>query len=477
MKKIYKISSILILFIVFIISQGCEKDALETKPTDSISSVDVFESAESAYGVLISVYRDWREADNLFAGFSYLQMVADAMGPDFQKRAQYEAQIAYSAFNPDGGSARYPWALLYKSINKINDLLANLDDVSGSQEDIDRVRGEALAMRGFSYFELVKRYQHTYAIASNMPGVPIYTEPTTAESVGNPRSSVSDVYTQILSDLTQAVSLMSIDRKQKGYFNINVVYAVLARVYLTMEDWPNAITYAQSARAGYPLMSAEEWQSGFMDISNPEWIWGQNNSAEENQGPGSPSAQMTPFATAQWAWTSNTLPSLYSATDIRGELIVEQADGQDNNFKFLMADPLYSGDYPYIRSAEMYLIEAEALAKSGNEPDAQDALFAVQLRADPNAVKSTATGQALVDEILLEKRKEFWGEGVYFFDILRNQMPLIREAEHESPLSIPANSWEFILPIPEREFLINKNLDITTDQNPTTGVFTGNEFN
>ena len=475
MKKIYKIISIIIMFLALIISQGCESEFLDTQPTDSVSKPDVFESTESAYGVLISVYRDWREADNLFAGFSYLQMVADAMGPDFMKRAQYETQVAYSAFNPDGGSARYPWALLYRSINNINDLLANLDNISGTQEDIDQLKGEALAMRGFCYFELVKRYMHTYAIASSMPGVPIYTEPTTAESVGNPRSSVSDVYTQILSDLTEAESTMSTGRKQKGYFNINVVYAVLARVYLTMEDWPNAITYARLARDGYPLMSAEEWQNGFMDISNPEWIWGQNNSAEENQGPGSPSAQMTPFATAQWAWSSNTLPSLYSATDVRGELF-EEDDAQYNNFKFQMADPLYSGDYPYIRSAEMYLIEAEALAKSDNEPDAQDALYAVQLRADPNAVESTATGQDLIDEIILEKRKEFWGEGVYFFDMLRNQMPLVREPEHEAPLNIPANSWEFILPIPEREFLINKNMDRTTDQNPLTGVFTGNEF-
>jgi len=55
-------------------------------------------------------------------------------------------------------------------------------------------------------------------------------------------------------------------------------------------------------------------------------------------------------------------------------------------------------------------------------------------------------------------------------------MSLVRDPDHQTVLSLPANSWEFIFPIPEREFLINKNLDITTDQNPVTGVFTGNEF-
>jgi len=62
-----------------------------------------------------------------------------------------------------------------------------MDDVNGSQAEIDKVKGEALAMRGYCYFELVRRYQHTYGIASNQPGIPIYTEPTTSETLGNPR--------------------------------------------------------------------------------------------------------------------------------------------------------------------------------------------------------------------------------------------------------------------------------------------------
>lgn len=475
MNNIYKINSFLILFLAFVILQGCESDFLESKPTDSVSKDDVFESAESARGVLAAIYRVWRTTDNTYTGLTFLTQCADAMGPDMQKIASYEQVIAYSAMNQDGATVRYPWQMLYNNINNINDLLANLDDVSGLQAEIDQVRGEALAMRGYCYFELVRRYQHTYAIASSMPGVPIYTEPTTSETLGNPRSSVSEVYTQILSDLTQASSLMSTDRQHKGYFNVDVINAILARVYITMEDWTNAITNAQLARQDYPLMSAEDWQGGFTDVSNSEWIWGQKNSADENPGIGSAANHLVPIiAGAVWFWPPNELPALYSATDIRGELFELQADGRYFNFKFqIIMDPYNSGDYPYIRSVEMYLIEAEAMAKSSNESGAQDALYEVQLRADPSAVKSTATGQALIDEILIEKRKEFWGEGIIFFDMLRNQMPLVRDPDHQAPLSFPANSWEFIFPIPEREFLINRNLDITTDQNPLTGVYTG----
>ncbi len=183
MNKIYKNSSIMILILAFIILQGCESDFLETHPTDSVSKPDVFESAESARGVLISVYRSWREADNLYA-WSYISYIFAQMpwGRIFKKESTMNRKLHIAHSTRNGGAVRYPWELLYRSINNINDLLANLDGVSGTQAEIDKVRGEALAMRGFSYFELVRRYQHTYAIASSMPGVPIYTEPTTAET-------------------------------------------------------------------------------------------------------------------------------------------------------------------------------------------------------------------------------------------------------------------------------------------------------
>ncbi|HUS85854.1 MAG TPA: hypothetical protein VMW76_01340, partial [Bacteroidales bacterium] len=79
---------------------------------------------------------------------------------------------------------------------------------------------------------------------------------------------------------------------------------------------------------------------------------------------------------------------------------------------------------------------------------------------------------ALIDEIIEEKRKEFWGEGIYLRDMLRNQMPLVRDATHNYIYNLPANSWEFIFPIPESEILINVNIG-QSDQNPTSGVYSG----
>jgi hypothetical protein len=99
-------------------------------------------------------------------------------------------------------------------------------------------------------------------------------------------------------------------------------------------------------------------------------------------------------------------------------------------------------------------------------------LFAVQSKRDLSAVASGNTGAALINEILLEKRKEFWGEGIYFLDMLRLGLPLARDPLHMFVLNIPGNSWQFIFQIPESEFLINKSLNAATDQNPITGLIT-----
>jgi hypothetical protein len=126
----------------------------------------------------------------------------------------------------------------------------------------------------------------------------------------------------------------------------------------------------------------------------------------------------------------------------------------------------FSDDVVMMRVAEMYLIEAEAKAELG-EADAGDMLFELQSNRDPNAVKSGNTGQDLVDEILVERRKELYGEiGVSFLDIKRRQIPLVRTGNHPEAykFNFPSNSENFILRIPQRE--IDSNVNITeSDQN------------
>lgn len=124
-----------------------------------------------------------------------------------------------------------------------------------------------------------------------------------------------------------------------------------------------------------------------------------------------------------------------------------------------------------MRTSEMYLIKAECEARGegGGETAAQQTLFEIQDRAQPSAVQSTNTGQDLIDEILMERRKELAGEGFRMYDILRLGIPLERPnitgPNWSDVMSLPAYDDKMIFPIPEAE--IDANTELTrSDQNP-----------
>ena len=118
------------------------------------------------------------------------------------------------------------------------------------------------------------------------------------------------------------------------------------------------------------------------------------------------------------------------------------------------------GDFPWIRVAEMYLIEAEALARqTGKEDQAKDVLYLLAKNRDPQYLRSESSGDSLINEILIQRRVELWGEGRNFTDLKRLSLPLNRpEAAsgsmggHVASIAIkltePAgtNSWTWMIP-------------------------------
>jgi hypothetical protein len=119
------------------------------------------------------------------------------------------------------------------------------------------------------------------------------------------------------------------------------------------------------------------------------------------------------------------------------------------------------GDVPYMRASEMYLIEAEALARQGNTAQAATVLFDLVSKRDPSYVKSTKTGTALTDEIMFQRRIELWGEGFRFTDLKRLNQPLNRNNTNANSavaviydVAAGDNQWEFL--IPQREINANK---------------------
>ena len=237
-------------------------------------------------------------------------------------------------------------------------------------------------------------------------------------------------------------------------------------------------------------MTIDQYKSGFNDApSNPEWIWAALIIPDQGDTFGSYFGQIS--------WNGNTsyirgIPKrinkeLYdriSATDVRKTLwepspnatnfplpltTFARATYMSRKFKTRANDNTL-GDVPYMRLAEVYLMLAEAHARTpSGAANAQQALYDYESRRDPAYVKSTNTGTALINEIMDNRRTELWGEGFRFFDLKRLNQPLDRTvvsnfvaASVNGTMQIPAGDvkWQWAIPI----FEIQANPN--TEQNP-----------
>ncbi|HNN31038.1 MAG TPA: RagB/SusD family nutrient uptake outer membrane protein [Chitinophagaceae bacterium] len=175
------------------------------------------------------------------------------------------------------------------------------------------------------------------------------------------------------------------------------------------------------------------------------------------------------------------LYDLIPASDARKQVFTAPGTGTANFPDYCQKKHLvptigsWAADYLYMRASEMYLIEAEALArKGGAEAQAQAVLQAMVGLRNPTYNAAAFTGTALINEILLQRRIELWGEGFSLFDIKRTHSGLNRATgagNHGAPnfnpivYTQPDASPLFLMRIPQRE-LDNNTAMTAADQNP-----------
>lgn len=491
MKKKTLNTTYYISIILLILFAGCN-DFLETSPTDQVYHDNVFKTTELAETVLDGTYRMMREeVRNDQKTFDLRLDVMDGRDVMMNKSGFFNGdyELGIDKTTQDLGEVASLWNYYYRLINQTNNIVANIVNANGIQSDKDRINGEALTIRAYAYFYLINHFQHAWIKGKENPGVPIYTEPTSSETLGNPRGTVEDVYIRIITDLKDAINLLPAGetRLNKGYINQNVAKGLLARTYLFQEDYENAAKYAKEARSGYPLMSQEQYVASFNDFNNPEWMWGLPfNSKEILVSASFFSDYDLERPNSTWSIRiNNRFYGYFSETDCRAKLSVNgnyplimykneqpidlsitESDIMDSLITRKFRDKTdLTGHYVLMRSAEMMLIEAEAEAELGNNEKARDLLFEIQQRADNLALKSSSTGEDLVNEILLERRKELYGEGLAsVFDLKRKNLPLIREG-NQMQGGFEAGSNRLVWQIPMKEIDANQNIS-ESEQNP-----------
>lgn len=500
MKKNLIYSLIILLSGALFVS--CNPDFMEKFPTDAYGEAEIMGDTDGLFGALNGMHKNMYKQYNSSqyqSGQGGVNIFLDALGDDLvwphQGNGWFRTAWNWQDHrNKTASGTIYSYRFYYTLIANANMILDNVDEAKGPDNIKNIIKGQALTYRAHAYYNLVQQMAPRYnsSTASTQLATPLLTTFTTEPQ---PRATVAEVYAQIESDLAEAITLLDgYSRTGKSHLDKSIAQGIRARVALVKGEWANAQKYASDAIASSSakLMNQEEYLDGFADASNPEWMWGSIIIADQTLYFYSFHAYMSRFNSTNIRQAPKCINSdLYntiSDTDIRKTMWEpnptreNMADNQGPlptnyslypymNRKYNVANRGSSvGDIVYMRLAEMYLIKAEAEARQGNDEAARQTFYTMKVTRDHEYTLSTKSGADLIEEIMLDRRVELWGEGFRFYDLKRLDLPLVREANFNahgvvySKLSEPAgtNEWQFHFPQSEE----NTNPFIKENPNP-----------
>ncbi|WP_228852408.1 RagB/SusD family nutrient uptake outer membrane protein [Aegicerativicinus sediminis] len=424
------------------------------------------------------------------------------------------------------------WYHRYNIIANANAIINKATDGSLTEDArLKEIIGQAYTYRAFGYLSLVQHFAKGYLIGnpSSDPGVPLLYA-SEAPFTSEPRSTVQEIYDQCMSDINMAIDYFDGATQRptgsadgKSQLNIDVAYGLKARIALNSGQWRIAADAAKMARQNYPLMSESQWKSGFNTTLLPEVIWGSNvietettffrsyfylmcntfNGSQNRNNPKIADRRLvdaipdtdyrkdvflvdapntnTSAANGEGGWANNTNPLYTTEEEFEAaEKFYRDLYGWTTahnehpymHVKMLQKNPgtIDPDDIIYMRSAEMYLIEAEAETMLGNIAAAQAALQELGGARD-SAYDATAFGteSALMDQVKFQRGVELWGEGFGYTDKIRWDEGIDHGADGGSGASEvlyqdgfrqdrPSQNDSWIFKIPQKEIDANPNL-------------------
>ena len=478
------------------ISFGCSEEFLEKSPTDSFISNEDYEYSSNInpelldatlngiYSSLITTGTGGTDDHDDFGQKGY-DIMSDFLSGDMALSVStygwYRDLTTFNATQNYAEIENYKvWRYYYRVIKSCNKQIAALGGEDGfdtSNSSIVHAMGQAKALRAYAYFYLTQFYITEYNADSKV--LPIYTE---AVLEAHPQSTTKEVYDLIVKDLTEAIDyLEGFQRNNKSKVNQDIAKTLLAYTYGARGESADLDKAAQLtseviAAGNHTLMSSSEITGGFDDVNTSGWMWGYDLTLDMDFGLISWWGQMD-YYTYSYQWAGDrkvidqTLFDQIPADDARKGQFHQQPG---SSFHLLPINKFYhegrsaggqgvvTTDYVFMRIAEVYLLNAEMAAKSGDEATAKSSLKALVSQRMPDASYiDTLSGQSLLNEIYLQTRIELWGEGKSYLALKRNKANIVRGANHLSFVgeTIPHNDERIIFEIPQSEVQNNPFID------------------
>lgn len=469
-----RLRNIYLILLVASLGISCNK-ILDVTPRQSIDSSIALESPEAIQAALNACYAALRPSSMYGRDLIALpELLADNAGHTNNPNE------LYSEWRNLPGAHINIWQNSYFAINGLNNILKVLgQDQPGITEEFkERIQGQAYFLRALFYHNLMRVYAYdptAVVAASNRGGVPLITEPTLKlEDMQFPtRSTIAEAYELIYADLENAIRLL--EGKTIGgtepefYASAGAASALLSRVALYNGDYSRVVTEATNAIDIYSgkFVTTGNYVSSWRSAKHPESIFelvylvGDNIGVNESLRATFTSRNFlssATFANRGNVVVSDDLFSKYAAGDVRKGLIINglgRNNGRNEMTKFLSRGGTANLDnVPVIRISEIYLNRAEAYARLAMEEEARNDLNRIRVRAGLSAADASLTGQALIDEILLQRRIELAFEGHRFFDMKRLGMDIIKPTG-----DVDFEEFRILSRIPATEIQRNANLE------------------
>jgi hypothetical protein len=439
---------------------SCKKD-LDLLPTDTFNETNAFQTMEDVQKGVNGAYAGFGTyASKMYAS----ALISDEakIGADNQGQGAITFRFQYGSDGTTGGDVVGALGGYYSVIDQVNRVLPYIPIVSAASptEEARRniLKGQLLALRGISHFELMQMYSKNYAPA--LPGVPIM---LASDVLARPsRNTMGEVITQVEKDLADAKLLLAGTAPFKDtVMNTVNIAAYLARISLWKGDFDAAITNATEViTAGVkPLVSGAAFSGIWTDANENEVLFRIRYAAS-----GSVGGLWTTSTNLIYIAPSDKLVASYGTGDIRKAAYIG-TNGSGNpyvNKFFTSSKGARVVDIKVIRISEMYLIRAEANARKATPNVAAAAADLNLVRANriTGYVDQTFGSATAVDDAIIQERfKEFPFEGVRLYDLKRRGLAVQRNASDAGPAwqTLPAGDYRFVLPIARDEVIANPN--------------------
>lgn len=452
-KKVFNMKTkILIPLAVILLGAGsCKK--LEVAPSDAITTETLVGTTEGLTNALNGAYALFKDhiefngtvdMNNMYLRQFY--HLSDFASDDIVS-GQVTTDPLYYSFSldhsPSQGNTRYFWYISYKIINGVNTVIDAVEKQATDDPAKQQLLGECYFLRAFCHFNLVRLFAKPYSVDPAAPGIILRTSLTDPSQKG--RSTVAEVYDQVIADAEKAAGLMAQPRGVQ-YASKEAAWALLSRVNLYKEDNAKAIEYADDVIGSgkFTLTDATTFKTMFANAQTAsETIFCIAFTNLDDYGKfGSIASMIYSDGNSGWGeeFASSSLRSLMNQhpDDARNSYIIPATTGgvtQKKNgievyyiskFSFQDGRPNLSSPIMF-RLAEMYLNKAEALAKQNNTAGALENVDMIreQRGLEDDLYNGTLpSGKSALDVVLEEKRMEFAFEGHRTYDVFRNKRTL-----------------------------------------------------